>query len=358
MQETGKVPRIRELTDDDVLLGRGFPAIENEGNVRFRELVRTRSAEYHAAYRRHTKDSIARNVVDTIQQRGGRFLTQVDSLQNIRGVVLPAGARVWSEADEAAVLIKAKQALRDHSENSKEGKQYTRRRPAAGSGNVVIEWVTPTTSSLNESVNATNASAASTPAVTAAAASLDRIGGSMAPQPDLSSLLSSQQLPFVNPGINSLGHFNLLSSMGNIDPANTALLGAALQQQQNFFGSTQMNHPHAAATALSPASLQFALQQLSGNQGQAHIGGLGANAPGSFTGLVHESSKNSVTMQGRSFETQVTRVTGSDTTFSSSQHQPLSSSSTSVASLLQGGGANRKAGSRASMAIDRGIESY
>jgi hypothetical protein len=134
----------------------GYAAIENEGNCRFRDLVRTRSAEYLSAYRRHTKDSIAREVVDTIKQRNGRFLTLLEGIRRIEGLTIDTQSRVWVEADDDVVLIKTKQALRDHTSESK-GTSPKRRRSAVGSKNVVLEWITaPSNSTMVASSGAVN----------------------------------------------------------------------------------------------------------------------------------------------------------------------------------------------------------
>ena len=65
------------VTENDVLLGRGTPCAENEGNVRFRRLVKERKMEYIAAEKRMRKDAIAREILETIVARGGKFLRKL-----------------------------------------------------------------------------------------------------------------------------------------------------------------------------------------------------------------------------------------------------------------------------------------
>jgi hypothetical protein len=63
---------------NDILLGRGAPIINYEGNIRFRALVSTRKLEYVGSGRHQVKDGIAKSIIDEIQRRKGRFLRRVD----------------------------------------------------------------------------------------------------------------------------------------------------------------------------------------------------------------------------------------------------------------------------------------
>jgi len=110
---------VTSLTENDVLLGRGTPCAENEGNVRFRKLVRSRKAEYTAAEKRMRKDAIAREVLDVIAARGGKFLRKVESKAEMMqlGIPLCTGGvtpkEVWAIVDEDTQVQKVKQALRN-----------------------------------------------------------------------------------------------------------------------------------------------------------------------------------------------------------------------------------------------------
>jgi len=97
-----------------VLQGRGAPVINNEGNKRFRELCRARKGDYSRATRHSAKDEIARDVLNIIASRGGRFLRRIDSPAEARHVGVPEGiTAAWIEVDLAVALEKAKQTLRD-----------------------------------------------------------------------------------------------------------------------------------------------------------------------------------------------------------------------------------------------------
>jgi len=110
------LPYVTSLGENDVLLGRGTPCAENEGNVRFRRLVRNRKAEYIAAEKRIRKDAIAREILDVITRRGGKFLRKVESRSEIVQLGVPPGIsykEVWALVDEDTKVQKVKQALRN-----------------------------------------------------------------------------------------------------------------------------------------------------------------------------------------------------------------------------------------------------
>jgi hypothetical protein len=101
-----------ELNSNDVLCGRGVPVIINQGNVRFRELIRTRKAEYTSNWRHQIKHSIAQQVFRAVQQRGGRFVRVVESLAEKQRWQIPAHIKVWQIIREEEAVEKIKQALR------------------------------------------------------------------------------------------------------------------------------------------------------------------------------------------------------------------------------------------------------
>lgn len=68
---------VTKVEMDDILLGRGALAIGNEGNVRFRNLIRNRKVEYMSTNRRMKKDIIANEVRAEIARRNGRFIRRV-----------------------------------------------------------------------------------------------------------------------------------------------------------------------------------------------------------------------------------------------------------------------------------------
>ena len=95
---------IKELKPDDVLLGRGPGVSKFEGNMRFRELVDERKAEYTATTKRKQKRTIAKEIIDLVHAKGGRFLKQEDAVDYNDD---------WYEADLETSMEKTKQALRE-----------------------------------------------------------------------------------------------------------------------------------------------------------------------------------------------------------------------------------------------------
>ena len=105
---------VTSITENDILLGRGAPIINNPGNVRFRELVRSRKEEYSQMVHYTGKDKIARELMQEIANRNGRFLRKIDSVEEARALGVPVGVRqAWRLADDTVALEKVKQTLRD-----------------------------------------------------------------------------------------------------------------------------------------------------------------------------------------------------------------------------------------------------
>jgi hypothetical protein len=123
---TENAPRNRQFVSsvgpNDVLLGRGAPMVNFAGNVRFRVLVATRLEEYSRARRRQTKDTIAREIMALVEQRGGRFLRKMDAQEEIE-LGVPNGSSAWVSVEEDVAIEKVKQALRN--------REQQRRAPSA-----------------------------------------------------------------------------------------------------------------------------------------------------------------------------------------------------------------------------------
>ena len=102
-----------DVSEVDILLGRGAPIIKHPGNVRFRELVRSRKAEYRRTSQNTGKDLIARELMQEIASRNGRFLRQIDTIEEALALGVPEGVKAWRIADDEVVLQKVKQTLRD-----------------------------------------------------------------------------------------------------------------------------------------------------------------------------------------------------------------------------------------------------
>lgn len=99
---------IRELNVNDVLCGRGPGLAFYEGNLRFRELCDDRRLQYISTNKRRVKRKIAKEVLDIVHSKGGRFLKQDES-----GHARHCQGCVWHEIDEDVALEKAKQSLRE-----------------------------------------------------------------------------------------------------------------------------------------------------------------------------------------------------------------------------------------------------
>jgi hypothetical protein len=84
----------------DVLCGRGGATNNNSGNIRFREIVASRQAEYLTAKKKE-KTAIAVEVVETVRSNGGRFLLRNEA------------NGCWVEVVHKKAVTKASQALRE-----------------------------------------------------------------------------------------------------------------------------------------------------------------------------------------------------------------------------------------------------
>jgi hypothetical protein len=112
--EGGERPNyITEVKSTDILCGRGHKIIQHQGNRDFRDLVSTRKAEYVKTGRYKIKDQIARQIVDEIASRNGRFLRKDSSLDEAKKLGVPKGVEAWVIAEDSISLEKTKQALRD-----------------------------------------------------------------------------------------------------------------------------------------------------------------------------------------------------------------------------------------------------
>lgn len=105
---------ITELNENDVLMGRGSPSTEYSGNLRFRQLVRERRAEYLKAVRRRDKHQIAESIIETVHKRGGRFLQRITTLEDAEKLRVPPKTQAWRVIPtSSALFIKVKQLMRD-----------------------------------------------------------------------------------------------------------------------------------------------------------------------------------------------------------------------------------------------------
>jgi hypothetical protein len=105
-RRTGAIVTV--LLPNDVILGRGVPVAKWQGNKGFRDLIRTRKAQYMGTGRRHVKQRIAQDLLKELYMKDFRFLVPIQTNEGTP----PHGAEAWSLAGEEVVLNKIKQALR------------------------------------------------------------------------------------------------------------------------------------------------------------------------------------------------------------------------------------------------------
>lgn len=106
----------------DVLLGRGKSIHCHAGNVVYRKDIKIRSRLYKAKEDQMEKEEIALEVIQTVLDRGGRFLRPIDDTSD------------WETCPPSVVRKKVKQALRDF---VKERRSLNEKRTQASSESVV-----------------------------------------------------------------------------------------------------------------------------------------------------------------------------------------------------------------------------
>ena len=122
---------VEEIGPHDVMLGRGAPISENEGNGCLRQIVVRRHADYVAATNRNAKHSVAIEIVDAVLRQGGRFL------QKATDVDTDSFDGAWEvvKAPNDVIMRKVKQLLRDMGpearERRAERKRLSRKKPSA-----------------------------------------------------------------------------------------------------------------------------------------------------------------------------------------------------------------------------------
>ena len=96
-------PKITRINDNDIILGRSVDAIHHVGNIRFRDLVKSRLSDYLKAAKQE-KSSIARAIVEAVRNSNpsGRFLAEDSN-----------NAGVFTDVGDARAMEKTSQALRD-----------------------------------------------------------------------------------------------------------------------------------------------------------------------------------------------------------------------------------------------------
>ena len=152
-EETGEEVRLRPLSDADVLCGRGGLVNGYIGNISFRDMVAEKRDEYRDA-KKKVKATIAKGIVESVQNRGGLFLRRIDiDTESGKGIGSPhkngsgspsksnggtgldAQSSRWIDISEEKAREKTSQALREGAEVRKTsiGKPM-----ASSSGNAAI----------------------------------------------------------------------------------------------------------------------------------------------------------------------------------------------------------------------------
>ena len=105
---------ITELSDEDILLGRGYPVRDREANRRFRELVWRYKHAYESTGKHAVKNRIAREILGIVFGKGGRFVRRIEADEDRRAFKVPKSvAEAWVVVSEEVAREKCKQALRD-----------------------------------------------------------------------------------------------------------------------------------------------------------------------------------------------------------------------------------------------------
>lgn len=116
-----------EVTDHDVLCGRGVNISQHPGNERFRALVNTRQdSSYCSGFTTSEKRALAEEIVAHIRNLDppGRFLKRLGRSQSSRGLHGP-----WEELSHRECIKKTCQALRDCNRQDRQGYAATVRAP-------------------------------------------------------------------------------------------------------------------------------------------------------------------------------------------------------------------------------------
>lgn len=103
-----------EITQHDVLLGRGGKSNHHPGNKRYRDEIMASRPLYAALTTDEEKTAMSQTVVDVIEQMGGRFLEEDKAKENGKNISLG-----WYVVPNIVARRKASQALREDSDPEK-----------------------------------------------------------------------------------------------------------------------------------------------------------------------------------------------------------------------------------------------
>lgn len=105
--------KAQDITDHDVLCGRGKGIHIHEGNIRFREVISQRSTAYVNTADECSRRAIARKVVEAVELKGGRFLQKVSAAGTTVDATTNGLTATWVIVGPDKTMAKVKQALRD-----------------------------------------------------------------------------------------------------------------------------------------------------------------------------------------------------------------------------------------------------
>ena len=143
-EDSDKCECVLEVMQDDVLLGRGSGPNDHVGNIKFRDLVAERKSQYLSTNHRQTKALIAKDIVDQVYGRGGRFLKKLSTAEAAKVLpeLSPSSAvdnsedgsgqiDVYQIQKHSIVMEKAKQALRQNQRNASPERPDSKGEPSA-----------------------------------------------------------------------------------------------------------------------------------------------------------------------------------------------------------------------------------
>lgn len=125
---------VTEFHPSDVFTGRGGPMIGSQGNIQFRRIIQSRRKEIYNAERCKRKSAIAKEILDEVHHRGGRFLRKLETVTHVEELGIRGGHDSWVVITDNDAIKKIKQALRHKDGNrslSAKSSQATKRTEAA-----------------------------------------------------------------------------------------------------------------------------------------------------------------------------------------------------------------------------------
>jgi hypothetical protein len=109
---------ITEYRPSDILTGKGLgqqlTIQQHPGNVEFKRLISTWAAEYHSS---KAKGEIAKSIAKSISDNNGRFLRQIEALEEAKQLGAPESVTAWVQMNDSVVQRKIQKALRTNKKN-------------------------------------------------------------------------------------------------------------------------------------------------------------------------------------------------------------------------------------------------